>query len=236
VVINAITTPFLQKHGGQRKVVEMFFKNRTDAGERLSKTIGALGKDFTGWDVVGIARGGVIVAAPIAENLGLPLSSISIDDFELPKSILAVTSFGSGVIFWDDYEKHPIIIDDLNSLKDPELTEFFAKLLAKHIRFNGGKPQLGARVILVDDGLVSGRSIFTAVAALKQQGVLEIAVAIPVVPPWFVNQTRNFDVIAWRVTKMKNPTTGIFYFSFADTPDEDVVDAIKKNRELVAAV
>ena len=79
----------------------MFFNDRTDAGQKLAETFRKLNRDFSGYEVAGIAKGGVIVAAPVAEALDLPLKSLVVDDFadKDGKQLFVVTSFSSGLVF-----------------------------------------------------------------------------------------------------------------------------------------
>lgn len=211
----------------------MFFENRTDAGQKLAVKFQETQRDFTGFSVIGIARGGVIIAAEVARALGLPLQSMSVDDVAAFDGVLTATSLNSGILSYPGRKnKRSIFIPHLNAAVDAETARFVAALLQKHKRFNVERiPTVPTRVILCDDGLVSGNSAFTAIAALRHAGVAEIVLGIPVVLPWVMEMKRDFDIVTWRVSKMKNPATGIFYFSFEDTPDEDVVAVIRDSQQ-----
>ena len=54
----------------------MHFKNRVDAGEKLSEAIIKSGLDLSDALILGIPRGGVVVAYHVAANLGLELDVI----------------------------------------------------------------------------------------------------------------------------------------------------------------
>ena len=53
--------------------------------------------------------------------------------------------------------------------------------------------------------------------------------------PWLMERTYGFRIITWRVSTMEDAKTGIFYYSFDDTPDEDVIEAVSANQILAVA-
>ena len=212
----------------------MFFENRTDAGKHLARTVLDSGRDFSGFEVVGLARGGVPVAEPIAQALSLPLKAMCIDDLLVDGSKLVCTTSGHGLLYklsrpvegTQKVDMAPRWIEDSSQLELTGLSEFLSELQRRELMYNNGQAfQPGIKVLLVDDGLVSGTTIKVAVQSLRQQGVEEIVVAIPVVLPWTQNAKLDFELITWRVSTMKNAATGMFYFEFGDTPDQQVMAA-----------
>ena len=213
----------------------MFFKNRIEAGQYLAQAVRKSGKDFSGFEVIGLARGGVPVAKPVAESLGLPLKAMCIDDLSVNGNKLVLTTFGSGLLYKlgrpvdgaQRVDLAPRWIDNsLHQLELPSLPEFLTKLRMREQKYNNGRAlQFGSKVLLIDDGMVSGTTIEVAVRALRQQGVEEVVVAIPVVLPWTKNAHFDFELISWRVSTMKHAATGMFYYEFEDTPDQQVMAA-----------
>ena len=210
----------------------MYFKDRRDAGEKLVPLVRKF-QDFDGWTIIGIARGGVIVAKPIAETLSLPLRSIVVEETKVKDGSFYTTSLGSGTL-WPDrktkpgrfapaaqmiYEGTPISCDSARE---------------RNTRYNGSSefpcPERG---LLCDDGLFTGQTFFAALASLKYLGVKEIIAAIPVVPPNFKRFTVPF--ITWRVSKERQFPTGTYYFTFEDVSDEEVVEAVQDCRDLTHA-
>jgi|GEM_PF-2127805 len=106
--------------------------------------------------------------------------------------------------------------------------ETAAKAREKQLKLAGQDNGYGKRILLCDDGVVSGRTLITAVRAFMANGASEVIAIIPVILPWVANQ-KEFRVISWRTTKMANPTTGIFYYDFRDVPDEDIMLMLKKH-------
>lgn len=214
----------------------MFFDDRRDAGRKMTEIVKALPDDFSSWDVVGIARGGVIIAAEVARMLGKTPKAICVEDLKLgEEQLLVATSLGSGMIFGVPGMDGQIgtFISDLNVISGEDVPEFLAEVAAKGVRLMGNdKVVYGEKILLCDDGLVTGRSLLAAISALRYAGVQEVAAVIPVVLPWAATQ-EDFRIITWRVTKMTRPATGLFYRSFSDTPDEDVITALEPESVLV---
>ena len=209
----------------------MFFQNRIDAGKKLAEAFLKSGKDFSGFEVVGIARGGVIVAAEIARELNLPLHSICVKEMQTEKKSVVVGSFGNAVIFMGDNRKNQRFVSDVSKLQNKNLLSLMREIRERNTLYNDGEVfEPGKKIILCDDGLVSGNSAFSAISLLRCNGVEEITLGIPVVPPWFIKQKLDFEVITWRVSTF-NFTTGYFYFSFPDTSNKEVINAVKENKQ-----
>ncbi len=210
----------------------MFFKNRREAGTKLAEIVLSSGVFSSQWDVVGIARGGVIIADEIAKVLNTRPKAICIEKLHIAgNTLLTISSLGSGVIFTDGPDgQMGMFIPDLSRFKTPKTQELIKNVNDKHLRLAGSPTTYGERVLLCDDGVVSGRTLLTAVQALRYSGVSDIAVAIPVVLPW-VTSRKDFPVFTWRMTKMTRPATGMFYNSFDDTEDAEVIKILQGRPE-----
>lgn len=215
----------------------MFFKDRREAGTKLAEIVLNSGVFSSQWDVVGIARGGVIIADEIAKVLNTKPKAICVEDLRIAgNALLTISSLGSGVIFTDGPDgQMGVFIPDLTRFETLKTRELVKNVNDKHLRLAGSLTAYGKQVLLCDDGIISGQTLLTAFQSLKHSGVSEIAVAIPVVLPWVVNQN-NFRVFTWRVTKMTRPTTGMFYNSFDDTEDAEVIEILQgRSEERLAA-
>lgn len=213
----------------------MFFDDRYDAGRQVAGVVGAQEADFSSHDVVGIARGGVIVANEVASSLGVATKAICVEDLWIDeKTLLVGTSLGSGMLF-TNFKDGAVgeFVPKLSEVPSDKVQEFINEINKKYGRLAGQPTQYGERMLLCDDGIVSGRSMITAIHSLRHVGVREIVAVVPVVLPWVVEQN-GFPVITWRVTKMSRPATGMFYRSFDDTPDEDVIRILKTDRLVTA--
>jgi putative phosphoribosyl transferase len=203
----------------------VFFKNRTDAGNQLAAVVAKAG-DFRGWLVIGLARGGVIIGAQIAKALSLPLASFYCDDAPIGKKTYAATGLGS-VVAWGRLGRR-IIGNDKALRSVPELAELIERVGKKQELYNNGSALEvgGKRIILCDDGIVSGRSAISAIDALRHAGAAEIILAVPVVPKALPEQVAGCRVIFFRRSITSSFATGMFYTSFDDVPDEEVKQAI----------
>ena len=92
--------------------------------------------------------------------------------------------------------------------------------------FRGGLPlrlEPHVTVILVDDGIATGSTVFAAIEALRRQGVGRIVLAVPVAPPDTVERLRP---LVEELVVLLTPTlfwaVGAFYEDFAQVSDEDV--------------
>jgi predicted phosphoribosyltransferase len=217
----------------------MFFKDRVDAGIKLAELFAARGDYFRGWDsVMGIARGGVTVGAEVARVLNLPFGALCVDDLgfsegdEFPGTLAVATTSFCNVYSETSGLYGPATTVDVANIGTPRFVDFLSELREKELRYNDGRDPFllkVRKVIVCDDGLVSGRSLQAIVDTLRQKGAEQVAVGIPVVPGWFGNSEHDFELVTWRVLKMKNPKTGVFYFSFEDSADADVVKAVRES-------
>lgn len=210
----------------------MFFENRIDAGKKLAEVFAKTGEDWSDWQIIGLARGGVITALPLAQALVSDLSALCVDDFDTNQGRFVITGLKDlGLFYADprslgpDFSSFSSRVSQLKRFEG--FGEFITCLRAKQVAFNGGEElEISEKVIVVDDGLASGKSAFTAITALKAAGAKEIVLAVPVVLPWLMKKDYGFRVVTWRVSKLESAATGMFYYNFEDTPDEEVVEAV----------
>ena len=203
----------------------MFFNDRTDAGNRLANVVASAG-DFRGWMVIGLARGGVIVGAPIAKTLSLPLASLYCDDISLKKRTFVATGLGS-VVVWEGGKRR--VVDNAAALRSvPILAELIAVAGQKQALYNNGLDLAvaGKRIILCDDGIVSGRSAVSAIEALRHAGAEEIVLVVPIVPKDLPETVAGCRTLFIRRSISSSFATGMFYTNFGDVPDDEVKQAI----------
>ena len=156
------------------------FADRYEAGQVLSGLVRQLGLQHP--LVLAIPAGGVPVAAPLAEALGCPLDVAVVSKITLPWN----TEAGYGAVAFDgsyllnDAMIRAVGLDETDIARGLEKTR--AKVLRRVAMLRKGRPipDMTAReVIVVDDGLASGFTMYAAVSALRQAGARELMVAIP---------------------------------------------------------
>lgn len=209
----------------------MPFKNRAEAGKRLAA---ALSK-FKGGEVVvlGIPRGGVVVANEVAKVLVAPLDVVVTRKIEAPGepeyALGAVTQEGDVIMDRQAAEAlgaTPEYLDDQIRKKREEVKERMQRL-----RGDSPYPRLeGKVVVIVDDGIATGSSVGAAVMSVKKMKPKEIVVAVPVAPKDAVD-TLSED--GTKVVCLETPgqflAIGEFYGDFGQVEDLDVKRILDEN-------
>ena len=158
------------------------YRDRASAGRWLAKELEnhARRENLV---VLGIPRGGIIVAAEVARTLKAPLDVFVVRKILLgedqKRNIGAVASGGVCVLNQE--------VLHTTEAEAQEIAEAVSRvredvLHSEHV-FRQGRPAFnvqGRTVILVDDGAASGASQRAAVAALRPQSPSSIIVAVPV--------------------------------------------------------
>jgi putative phosphoribosyl transferase len=202
----------------------VLFRNREEAGRKLA---GAL-MEFKGKDVVvlGIPRGGVVVANEVAKALGAPLDIVVTRKIEAPGepeyALGAVTQEGDVIMDRQAAESlgaSPAYLDDQVRKKKQEVKERMQRL-----RGDAPYPRLeGKVVVIVDDGIATGSSVSAAVMSVKKRRPKEVVVAVPVAPADAVEMLAREGA---RVVCLETPgpflAIGDFYGDFDQVEDLEV--------------
>jgi predicted phosphoribosyltransferase len=208
------------------------FRDREEAGERLSE---ALTERRVGPSVVlGIPRGGVVVAERVAAGLGAPLDVVVPRKIGAPKNPeLAVGAIAPGVQVWDER-----LIDRLHVPAEylrERVTAEEAEIARRTDRYRDGRPALdlrGKTAVVVDDGLATGATAVAAVRWARARGPRRIVLAVPVAPPETVRRLESeADVTVVLATPENFRAVGEWYERFGQTGDEEVVAAMARSVE-----
>ena len=158
------------------------YRNRLEAGKTLYEIIKERGLDKSLSFVFAVPRGGVEVAYPIAKGLGKPIIPILVH--KVPSSINEEFAIGAisvaGEMLLNEYaqgEKREYIdkIKKEMLLKLSERQDFFG------VKFNFEDVK-GKEVLIVDDGIATGETIYLAVLSVKRYEPSRTVVAVPVSP------------------------------------------------------
>lgn len=201
------------------------FRDRYEAGAVLAKRLRAYVGDAN-LVVLGLPRGGVPVAFPIAQALGAPLDSYEVRKIGTPgHEELAMGAIGSGGVF----HLNPEIIAALH-ISRLQIESAVAlerdELIRREQLYRDSRPRpklAGKTVILVDDGLATGASMHAAVEWLGAENCARIVVAVPVAPADTIAALRS-DVDEIVCVSMPEPfiAVGAAYANFAQTSDDEV--------------
>jgi putative phosphoribosyl transferase len=207
------------------------FRDRREAGARLARPLAAVVK---GADVLvlGIARGGVVVAAPVARELGAPLDVLVVRKLGVPgHEELAMGAIGHGgirVMNWD-------VVDDLSI--DQRTIDRIAKRETavmerrrRAYRGDASPPRVtGRTVIVVDDGLATGATMRAALLTLRRERPAALIAAAPV---GALTTCAMLEPMATRVICLIRPRdlwgVGAWYEDFAPTTDEEIRDLLRQ--------
>lgn len=161
------------------------FKDRVDAGRRLAEEL-ARYADREDAIVLGLPRGGVVVAGAVAEALRVPLDVLLVRKLGVPGNeelaMGAIATGGTRVINRDVIRWLEIPDRVVEEVAAREMRE----LERRERVFRGDRPRIelhGKVAILVDDGIATGATMRAAVSALRSAGTGRIVVAVPVAPP-----------------------------------------------------
>ena len=201
------------------------FRDRADAGDALAAELGRYaGRD----DVVVLAlpRGGVPVAARVAEALGAPLDVFVVRKLGVPgHEELAMGAIASGgVLVVNEQVAGRLGLGGADLARAAEVEG--RELARRERRYREGRaqPDLGRRVvILVDDGLATGSTMRAAVAAVRRLGPARVVVAVPTAPASTCQRlAEEADEVVCVTTPRPFRAVGYSYRSFPQTGDEEV--------------
>lgn len=201
------------------------FRDRVDAGTRLAAALAAVAeRDKV--VVLGLPRGGVVVAAEVARELGVSLDVLVVRKVGVPGheelAAGAVASGGATVVNED--------VVMATGLRRSELEQRAAQrhreVVEMEHRLRGDRPALdlaGVTAVLVDDGLATGATMRAAAVAARQAGAARVVVAAPVASPEAV---RLLEELADEVVCLRVPAdlraVGLSYRDFSPVREEEV--------------
>lgn len=201
------------------------YRDRAQAGRALAQRLGHhVGRPAL--LVLGLPRGGVVVAAEVARFLGAPLDVFVVRKLGLPgQEEFAIGAIASGGIHLVDEEtvQHAGISSrDLEALTRREAAEL-ARREKVYRAEKAPQPIAGRTVILVDDGVATGFSIRAAIAAVRRLAPERLVVAVPVGPPDTCQELANeVDEFICPLQPWPFHAVGVWYEHFAATSDSEV--------------
>lgn len=208
------------------------YADRRDAGEVLGRLLSP-SADRDDVVVLGLPRGGVVVAAPVATALRAALDILVVRKLGLPGrpelAMGAVTEVAGQVALVrneDVLHRWPVPEDVLDAVLRNELAE----LRRREGAYRGDRPPLpvaGKVAVLVDDGLATGASMRAAVAGARMLSPAAVVVAVPVGAVQTVRSLQPLvdDLVCpWMPRPFR--AVGQAYDDFAPTDDDAVLAAL----------
>jgi len=207
------------------------FRDRRDAGRLLAEKLAAYANrpDVL---VLALPRGGVPVAYEVAHRLGAPLDVFVVRKLGVPgHEELAMGAVATGgVRVLNDQLVEQLGIPD--QMIDAVAARERQELARRERLYRGGRPPpdvRGRTVILVDDGLATGATMYAAIEALRKQNPGRIVVAVPTASPETCEEMKaKADHVICAITPDPFQAVGRWYQDFSQTSDEEVADLLAR--------
>jgi putative phosphoribosyl transferase len=182
--------------------------------------------------VLGLPRGGVPVAAPVAAALDAPLDVILVRKLGVPQqpelAMGAIGEDGVRVLNHEVLTAAAVGEDQLAAVEQAERAE----LEDRAVRFRQGRarvPLEGRTAIVVDDGIATGSTARAALRVARAHGAAEVVLAVPVAPPRACEAMRSeADEVICLEQPARFGAVGQFYRDFDQTTDAEVVALLAK--------
>jgi erythromycin esterase-like protein/predicted phosphoribosyltransferase len=208
-----------------RRSPRRVFRDRREAGCVLANLLSAY-RNRPDVIVLGLARGGIPVAWEVAAALHAPLDAFIVRKLGVPGheefAVGALASGGRVVVNDDVVRGLRIPPQQLRDIAEREGRE----LVRREAAYRGGRPPVdvtGKTVVLVDDGLATGASMFAAVQALRETEPAHIVIAVPAAPESTCRELAGLvdDVVC---ATMPTPflAVGESFWDFRQVTDEEV--------------
>jgi predicted phosphoribosyltransferase len=208
------------------------FVDRADAGAKLANALTEVATP--GALVLGIPRGGVLVAAAVARALQLPLDAVVARKLGAPDqpelAIGAVTADGGRYLDEAMVRELNVTPQYLAAVTTAEQAE--ARRRERRYRGDRPPPALAGRdVLLVDDGLATGATMRAAARALRARQPAKIVIAAPVgSSPTVAALASEADIVVCLHTPEPFYAVGAFYERFEPVSDDDVARSLAEQR------
>ena len=211
------------------------YADRHDAGRVLAGLLAALPllAERPPAAVLGLPRGGVVVAAPVAAALHVPLDALVVRKLGVPgRPELAMGAVAAVARRLEVVWNHAVLAraEVPHAAIESVLRSEVAELRRRDELYRGSRPPpalAGGTVVVVDDGLATGATMRAALEAVRRRGARAVVVAVPVgAPETCRTVAREVDdlVCPWVPDPFR--AVGQAYEDFAPTSDDEVHAAL----------
>ena len=209
----------------------MLFKNRTIAGQMLARELAEYA-NTTNVIVLALPRGGVPVGFEVAQGLNAPLDVLVVRKLGVPEqqelAMGAIASGGVRII-----NEHII---NLMNISEETIARVAAQeereLERRELLYRGDRPDPeleGHIVILVDDGLATGATMWAAVASVRRHHPAKIVIAVTVGAAATCQELQTaVNQVVCLATPEPFYSVGLWYEDFPQTTDEQVRDLLRQ--------
>lgn len=211
--------------------VVMLYLNRSHAGKVLAEALAE--EIFKDGLVLAIPRGGVVVGVEIARAKECPMDLIIPRKIGAPHNpevaIGAVTQDGTTIFDRRLLELLGLREEDLSNIVTDEIKEI-QRRMNKYRGSSDYPDYAGKRIILVDDGVATGYTVFAALKSIKKIfNPSQLILAIPVSPPDTLELLKaEVDNVICPVVPHDFMAVGQFYEDFGQTSDNEVIQIMSE--------
>ncbi len=201
-------------------------KDRIEAGKLLGKRLSTL--DIKEPIVLAIPRGGIIVGHEVAKVLNCKLDIViskKITPPENPEYAIGAITYDGTIYegeYWNKFTNYPNFDEELDRKK------IEVKRRLEEYRGTADYNLKEKTIILVDDGIATGSTVFAILNWLNKQNVEKILLAIPVIP---VSTHADIERKVSEIIALEIPfefsAVGQFYKEFDQVSDQEVKKIIK---------
>lgn len=214
------------------------FRDRAEAGRLLGREMKELG--LKNPLVLGIPRGGVVVARELADELSADLDLIISRKLGAPQNPeLAIGAVGEGgKLFLHDWLLSELRINRnyIESERDLQLLEI-SRRKARYREILPRASIAGRDVIVTDDGVATGATFQAALWTVRHENPGRLTAALPVAPEEAILKlaTDTDEIICLRCPSLFS-AVGQFYLNFTQISDDEVMEILqeeikRKNKE-----
>ncbi len=209
------------------------FKDRIDAGQKLADALQEFkNKDHT--IIMALPRGGVVPGYIIAKELNLPLGVIMVKKIGHPFN----PEYAIGAV-----SMNGIVLDEDSDISKEYIEGSTLRLRAllkeRYKLYYGNKrpPKLKDQcVIVVDDGIATGKTLIAAIELIQKEEVKEIIVAVPVGPYSTLKKIKTMvDQLICLESYDDFHAIGLYYENFDQVSDKEVKTFLKNAEEIVSS-
>ncbi len=202
------------------------FKNRIDAGNKLAISLEKF-KNEKDVIILALPRGGVVLGSIVATKLNLPLDVVMVKKIGHPTN----PEYAIGAVSM----KGRIIDDEVKvdqSYIDQETKEIRGLLKKRYQLYYDDSQPINLKdkiVIVVDDGIATGKTLIAALELIREEKPKQIIVAVPVGPDDTIKEIENYtDKVICLESHSPFYSIGLYYEDFTQVSDLEVKELLTK--------
>jgi len=212
------------------------FKNRNGAGQKLAEKLKLelSAEEIKKLIILAIPRGGIIVGAQIARDLGVEMDCLIVKKIPSPQSPeLAIGAIGEeGVVVWEKElcEKLGVGVKYQQEAVKKKILE----LEDKKNFFRHGQALLEIKekmVLIVDDGVATGATAKVSALIAENLSPAEIILAVPVIAKETLSELKQrFSRVIYLDAPEMFFSVDQFYEDFAPVSDDEIKRTLEEEK------